>query len=312
MMTMDTPKYDVFISYSRKDKKVAKRICQAFDNVGIEYFIDLGMSGASEFPSVLAQAIKNSRVFLFLASLNSYDSPYTQNEVVYAFNHKKKYNIVLYPYIIDNSSLPDNYQLTFASTNWRKMDEHPIDTILIPELQKLLSGVPVSYSYPKQITQKTEKKWLLIVVVVLVLFLIGYGLFSYGDKKQYAESESVDSTMYIHTVVDTMFDNSVWGAYYYSGPIDENGLPHGKGEAVTESFTYSGPFVHGVAEGDSAILKRKDGYLFEGRFVNNKIKYGKATWPEGPVRSFVGSFTDEEVPDLDKGKCYDDKGNQIH
>ena len=32
--------YDVFISYSRKDTIIADRICEAFDKVGISYFID--------------------------------------------------------------------------------------------------------------------------------------------------------------------------------------------------------------------------------------------------------------------------------
>ena len=33
-------KYDVFISYSRKDSAIADEICKAFDQVGITYFID--------------------------------------------------------------------------------------------------------------------------------------------------------------------------------------------------------------------------------------------------------------------------------
>ena len=33
-------KYDVFISYSRKDSAIADEIRKAFDQVGITYFID--------------------------------------------------------------------------------------------------------------------------------------------------------------------------------------------------------------------------------------------------------------------------------
>ena len=33
-------KYDVFISYSRKDTEIAERICAALQNNGITYFID--------------------------------------------------------------------------------------------------------------------------------------------------------------------------------------------------------------------------------------------------------------------------------
>lgn len=38
-------KYNVFISYSRKDTKTVNKICNAFDKNGITYFIDrIGIS----------------------------------------------------------------------------------------------------------------------------------------------------------------------------------------------------------------------------------------------------------------------------
>lgn len=126
-------KYDVFISYSRKDTEVADKICQAFNNAGISYFIDRrGIGGGMEFPAVLAKAIKESKVFLFLASKNSYDSKFTQSEIVYAFNKKQKQDIL--PYIIDGSTLPDELEFTFSAINWRQMDRHPIDSVLIDDI----------------------------------------------------------------------------------------------------------------------------------------------------------------------------------
>ena len=126
-------KYDVFISYSRRDTEVADKICQAFNDVGISYFIDRrGIGGGMEFPAVLAKAIKESKVFLFLASKNSYDSKFTQSEIVYAFNKKQKQDIL--PYIIDGSTMPDELEFTFSSINWRLMDSHPIDTVLVDDI----------------------------------------------------------------------------------------------------------------------------------------------------------------------------------
>lgn len=44
-------KYDVFISYSRKDTKDADKICQAFNNASISYFIERrGIGDGMEFP----------------------------------------------------------------------------------------------------------------------------------------------------------------------------------------------------------------------------------------------------------------------
>ena len=130
-------KYDVFISYSRKDTAVAEKIVKAFGKAGITYFIDeQGIGGGLEFPAVLAEAIRNSRVFLFLASRNSYQSKFTQSEIVYAFNKKRKDEII--PYIIDDSDLPEELAFTFSAINWRRMAKHPVDTVLVNDiLQKV-------------------------------------------------------------------------------------------------------------------------------------------------------------------------------
>ena len=126
-------KYDVFISYSRKDTAVADKIVKAFEKAGITCFIDKqGIGGGLEFPAVLSKAIRDSRVFLFLASKNSYESKFTQSEIVYAFNKKKKQDII--PYIIDESNLPDELEFTFSAINWRRMSEHPINTVLVNDV----------------------------------------------------------------------------------------------------------------------------------------------------------------------------------
>ena len=142
---------DIFISYSRKDTAIADRICKALDRAGISYFIDRqGIAGGMEFPEVLAQAIVNCEIFLFLASRNAYDSDYTRNEITFAFNRKRK----MLPYIIDSSTLPLAFEFTFSRINWRTIEEHPIETVLINDLLALLgrskvAPVPHSSSDPQ-------------------------------------------------------------------------------------------------------------------------------------------------------------------
>ena len=131
-------KYDVFISYSRKDTSIAYKICEAFDNAGISYFIDKqDIGGAYEFPEILANAILDSRLFLYLASQNSYKSKFTNSEVTFAFNEKDK-NCVL-PYIIDGSELPVSQRLIFSAINWRNIKEHPINSVLVSDILTLLN-----------------------------------------------------------------------------------------------------------------------------------------------------------------------------
>lgn len=130
-------KYDVFISYSRKDTEVANKICAALQKNGITFFIDRqGIGGGMEFPTELAQAILDSQLFLFLASRNSYLSKFTINEIYFAFNKKERNKLL--PYVIDDSTLPVGLEFAFASVNWRTIQEHPIDTILVNDLLRLL------------------------------------------------------------------------------------------------------------------------------------------------------------------------------
>jgi hypothetical protein len=129
--------YDVFISYSRKDTDVANQICDAFDKHGITYFIDRqGIGGGQEFPDVLADAICDSNLFLFIASENSYESKFTKSEITFAFN-EKPHNSIL-PYIIDASTPPRGIRFTFSAINWRNIKEHPIETTLVQDICKLL------------------------------------------------------------------------------------------------------------------------------------------------------------------------------
>lgn len=131
-------KYDVFISYSRKDSATVEHICHAFDRAGIRYFIDRqGIAGGFEFPKVLAEAIMASRIVLFVASRNSYESKYTNAELTFAFNEKAKNTIL--PYIIDGSTMPMELRLVFSGLNWRTLESHPIEPTLVADVRRMLN-----------------------------------------------------------------------------------------------------------------------------------------------------------------------------
>ena len=131
--------YDIFISYSRKDTDIADKICEALDRTGITYFIDRqDIGGGFEFPVVLAEAILNSKLVLFLASQNSYDSKFTNAELTFAFNEKPKNTIL--PYIIDGSVMPPALRFVFSSINWREITTTAIEPDLIQDLKALLQA----------------------------------------------------------------------------------------------------------------------------------------------------------------------------
>ena len=150
-------KYDVFISYSRKDTAVADKIVEAFRRAKITYFIDKqGIGGGFEFPVVLAEAILESRIVLFLASENSYESKFTNAELTFAFNEKPRNSIL--PYIIDGSTMPPALRFVFASINWRTIDSHPVDTVLVNDILTLLGRPSVAPHVPTT-PKPVERIW---------------------------------------------------------------------------------------------------------------------------------------------------------
>lgn len=111
-------KYDVFISYSRKDymdettKEVIpdnalSSIMNAFDNNSIRYWFDKdGIYSGQEFVEIITEAIASSKAFVFVSSKNSNHSKYTKSEVFAAFRREKK----IIPFKIDDTDYDTKLQ----------------------------------------------------------------------------------------------------------------------------------------------------------------------------------------------------------
>lgn len=106
-------KYDVFISYSQKDRDLVIPFVQRIsDETGAKCWIDQnGIESGAEFESKIKQAIDSSATVLFMLSDNSVSSIWTQREVFYA--EKKKKRIV--PVILDHQGLRDWSEIHFIN-----------------------------------------------------------------------------------------------------------------------------------------------------------------------------------------------------
>ena len=140
-------KYDVFISYSRMDSAIADKICSAFDQVGITYFVDQqGMGGTANYVSKIADEIDNSKAMLLLASANSYKSEYVSIELHYAFEQK----IVVLPYALDKTQIPKNFKILLIRANWHYINEDPI-------VPKLLTSIAELIGKKEELASKIDK-----------------------------------------------------------------------------------------------------------------------------------------------------------
>ena len=167
-------KYDVFISYSRKDSEIAEKIFQTLTQDGLSCFIDrAGISGGADFPTVLSTAILESRILLLVASKNSYASEFTQKELTFAISEKG--NQFIFPLIVDGSELPTTLRFLLININWRTLSkDYTIEKQLVEDIHKKLENDETGISL-EQLEHKSNRKWLFttlgIVGVVLLVVL---------------------------------------------------------------------------------------------------------------------------------------------
>lgn len=107
---MDNLKYDVFISYSRKDyldeggnvradSEVAK-ILEELQKANISFWIDKeGVKHGEDFGETILNYIIASKIFVFLSTVEANRSEWTRNEIACALMYKKK----IIPVCIDES-----------------------------------------------------------------------------------------------------------------------------------------------------------------------------------------------------------------
>ena len=119
---------DVFISYSRHDSGIVKPIYEWLEKAGCQCWLDVdGMYSGVSFKEVIIDAIKRSKIMLFMSSENSNQSLNVVNEVSNAVAFKKKiipirldmspysgsiqYDLVNHDYVIyDKTRLEQSYQ----------------------------------------------------------------------------------------------------------------------------------------------------------------------------------------------------------
>lgn len=108
---MEQKKYDVFISYSRKDyvdekrniipDNVVSKIKDALTEAGISFWFDEeGINHGDEFAKLIIRNIKASHIFIFISTENSNASEWTGREIASA--HMMKKHII--PVRVDDSS----------------------------------------------------------------------------------------------------------------------------------------------------------------------------------------------------------------
>ena len=152
-------KYDVFISYSRKDYvdendnvipgNIVTKIRELFDTNGISYWFDeQGIYSGDEFAGLIAKNIKESRLLLFISSEHSNISPWTSSEIATARAYKKK----IIPFRYDDSEFNESVMIYIANLDYIDYLKNKAKAF-----QKLLTSVQ-SYIKAENEQKELEKR----------------------------------------------------------------------------------------------------------------------------------------------------------
>ena len=174
-------KYNIFISYSRKDKKVVETFCKSFDNAGITYWVDrTGIESGDAFRRVIVQAIEDCEILVFFASKHSNQSEWTEKEINTAVYYKKS----IIPVRLDKSQYNKSVLFELAGLDFidytipairEKVAERLVDTIkkkvgsVETELTEIVASNEDNTSkHPKANTKAYFKKVVKIAVSIQI------------------------------------------------------------------------------------------------------------------------------------------------
>ena len=133
--SINDSRYDIFVSYSRKDSTRVQTIVNELQNNGYKIWIDKeGIESGDAFKAVIVKAIKKAEVFLFFSSIDANKSPWTVKEVNVAVYLKK----VIIPVKLDNSEYDDSVLLDLAGLDFIDLTNEAKHDFAVSKLDKAL------------------------------------------------------------------------------------------------------------------------------------------------------------------------------
>ena len=136
----DDNKYDIFISYSNKNRSTVHRYAKMLEQQGYSVWYDSKLHTGAQFSKEIVEAIKKSRLFLFFSSKDSNLSKWTRSEILVA----DKYGKQILPVKIDNTDYDNSIMMVLLPLQYVSLTDTPDAS------EKLLDSVKSFIGSPSQ------------------------------------------------------------------------------------------------------------------------------------------------------------------
>ena len=158
-------KYDVFISYSRRDYvdesynvipgNAIAEIQNVFDENGITYWFDKdGIYSGQEFIEIITGAIAESKILIFISSKHSNESMWTAGEIFEALDGEK----AIIPVKIDNSQYNKKFKLLIRPLDYIDYLENPKNALkdLLRAINKVKEDIAQKQREEEKLREERE------------------------------------------------------------------------------------------------------------------------------------------------------------
>lgn len=127
---------DIFISYSRVDSAVVREIYEMLEKSSFKCWLDVdGMYSGISYKKVIVDAIKNSKIILFMSSVNSNKSRNVVSEVSVAVEYDKK----IIPVRLDDTPYSESIEYDIINYDYVVYDKSGRDASFKELLKKIVS-----------------------------------------------------------------------------------------------------------------------------------------------------------------------------
>ena len=184
--------YDVFISYSSRDKTIADTVCAGLESRGRKCWIaPRDVLPGTSYEEAIIKAINTCQVFVLIFTEDSNSSPHVENEVRIAWTR----DMPIVSFRVNDVPLSDIMNYYLGSRQWLEAGNHPGDheiKLLADVISKLASNpvkggtslppvIPGTHGItadggefvaPPQANKKSKVPVLALAVLILVILLI--------------------------------------------------------------------------------------------------------------------------------------------